>query len=84
MREIYKSATDVAMYYKKVNNIGIRRKKPRPSETNGRRIFTFGAGLGLTKSTLQRWGGRVIKRLDEGSTEDAARQWIDARMAAYR
>ena len=83
MQEIYKSADYIAMYYKKVNNIGIRRKKPRPGEKSGKQIFTFGAGLGLPEATLKQWGGKVLKKLDEGVTEGAAKNWIAARMAAY-
>ena len=82
MQEIYKSADYIAMYYKKVNNIGIRRKKPRRGEKSGKQIFTFRAGLGLPEARLKRWGGKVLNKLDEGMTEGAAKTWIDGEMAA--
>ena len=83
MQEIYKSADYIAMYYKKVNNIGIRRKKPRRGEKSGKQIFTFGAGLGLPEARLKHWGGKVLQKLDEGMTERAAKIWIDGKMAVY-
>ena len=83
MQEIYKSADYIAMYYKKVNNIGIRRKKPRPGEKIGKQIFTFGAGLGLPEARLKHWGGKVLQNLDEGMTERAAKIWIDGKLAVY-
>ena len=83
MQEIYKSADYIAMYYKKVNNIGIRRKKPRRGEKSGKQIFTFGAGLGLPEARLKHWGGKVLKKLDEGMTERAAKIWIDGKIAVY-
>ena len=67
MQEIYKSADYIAMYYKKVNNIGIRRKKPRRGEKSGKQIFTFGAGLGLPEARLKHWGGKMLQNLDEGA-----------------
>ena len=83
MQEIYKSADYIAMYYKKVNNIGIRRKKPRRGEKSGKQIFTFGAGLGLPEARLKHWGGKVLQKLDEGMTERAAKIWIDGKLAVY-
>ena len=83
MQEIYKSADYIAMYYKKVNNIGIRRKKPRRDEKSGKQIFTFGAGLGLPEARLKDWGGKVLQNLDEGMTERAAKIWIDGKIAVY-
>ena len=83
MQEIYKSADYIAMYYKKVNNIGIRRKKPRRDEKSGKQIFTFGAGLGLPEARLKEWGGKVFQNLDEGMTERAAKIWIDGKLAFY-
>ena len=83
MQEIYKSADYIAMYYKKVNNIGIRRKKPRRGEKSGKQIFTFGAGLGLPEARLKHWGGKVLQKLDEGMTKRAAKIWIDGKMAVY-
>ena len=83
MQEIYKSADYIAMYYKKVNNIGIRRKKPRRGEKSGKQIFTFGAGLGLPEARLKHWGGKVLQKFDEGMTERAAKIWIDGKMAVY-
>ena len=83
MQEIYKSADYIAMYYKKVNNIGIRRKKPRRGEKSGKQIFTFGAGLGLPEARLKLWGGKVLQNLDEGMTERAAKIWIDGKIAVY-
>ena len=46
------------------------------------RIITFGGSLGLSKLELERWAGRVLNRLDRGATEDEAKVWIHAQMAA--
>ena len=42
----------------------------------------YGAGLGLSKLALERWAGRVLNRLDRGATEDEAKVWIHAQLAA--
>ena len=84
MQESYKSANYVAMYYKNGNNIGIRRKKPRPGEKSGKQIWTFGSGTGLSKDSLLKWAGRTLKHLDEGNSEDSTREWINTFMEPFR
>ena len=45
--------------------MGIRRT---PKMGNRKLVISFGAGLGLSKLALERWAGRILKRLDQGST----------------
>ena len=88
MMECYKSENYLAFYIKgrggwesHTNGIGIRRKN---GHGNGKQIITFGNGCGLSKLALERWAGRVLKRLDDGSKEDEAKLWILAKMREFR
>ena len=72
------------LYYKKNNSIGIRRKEPREDESVGKQIFSFGAGLELTRPMLQIWAVRVLKKLDGGMSEDDTYEWISERMNVFR
>ena len=72
------------LYYKKNNCIGIRRKEPREDESVGKQIWSFGAGLELTRPMLQIWAVRVLKKLDGGMSEDDTYEWISERMSTFR
>ena len=84
MQDVYKSKNYIAMHYKKGGNIGIRRKKARRGEKSPKQIFTFGSGLGWKKAKLMTWGGKVLKKLDEGTSEKAAEQWVHDEMRNYK
>ena len=68
------------LYYKNQNYIGIRRKKPQGDEVNGKQIFGFGAGTGLSEQVLRTWAGKVLKKMDEGMSEDETHRWITGKM----
>jgi hypothetical protein len=72
------------LYYKRNNSIGIRRKECRGDESVGKQIFSFGAGLQLTRQVLQIWAVRVLKKLDGGMSEDDTYEWISERMSVFR
>ena len=78
MMEFYKSKNYFAVYDKSYRAIRIRRSKVK------KHVMCFGTGLGLSKLALERWAGRVLKRLDQGSTEHEANVWIHAKMADLR
>ena len=82
MMEFYKSENYRSEYHRRENIMGIRRT-PK-IDGNRKQVISFGAGLGLSKLALERWAGRVLKRLDQGSTEYEANVWIHAKMADFR
>ena len=67
------------MYYKN-GSIGIRRKEVEEGKSSGKQIWCIGAGTGLSERRLRIWGARVLKKLDEGSSEDDAYAWITHEM----
>ena len=78
MMEFYKSKNYFAVYHKQGGLMIIRSKGEK------KHVMCFGHGLGLSKPALERWAGRVLKRLDQGSTEHEANVWIHAKMADLR
>ena len=72
------------LYYKKNDSIGIRRKEPRGDESVGKQIFSFGAGLQLSKPVLKIWACRVLQKLDGGMSEDATYERMNERMSIFR
>ena len=76
----YKSKNYFAVYDKRGSN-GLMIIRSRGE---GKHVMCFGHGLGLSKPALERWAGRVLKRLDQGSTEYEANVWIHAKMAEFR
>jgi len=72
------------LHYKKNNSIGIRRKEAREDESVGKQIFSFGAGLELTRPMLQVWAVRCLKKLDGGMSEADTYEWIKERMSTFR
>ena len=83
-QEEYKSPDYLVLYYKKNDSIGIRRKEARGDESVGKQIFSFGAGLQLTKSVLKIWAVRVLKKLDGDMSEEETYEWITERMSTFR
>ena len=81
---LYKSDKYLAMHYKKGFNIGIRRKKAKKGEKQGKQIFSFGSGLHLSKARLMPWAWRTLKKLDEGNSEEKVRIWITGKMNDLR
>ena len=62
------------MYYQN-DSIGIRKK-------GGGQIFSFGAGTKLGEAKLRAWADEVLRELDKGKSEKAAKKWIDERLEA--
>ena len=63
------------MYYKN-DSIGIRERG-----AGGKQVFSFGAGTGLGEEKLRNWADDVLKRLDEGTSVQDAKAWIDERLS---
>jgi hypothetical protein len=82
MMEFYKSKNYYAAYDKRKRLIVILTKFATMGTQ--KQVIAFGAGLGLSQRALERWAGRVLKRLDQGSTEHEANVWIHAKMADLR
>jgi hypothetical protein len=82
MMEHYKSKNYHADYDKGKRLMTIRRRIA--TMLNDKQVICFGAGLGLSKLALERWAGQILKRLDQGSTEDEANVWIHAKMNEFR
>jgi hypothetical protein len=82
MMEFYKSKNYFAAYDKRKRLIVIRSRIATMGTDN--QVICFGAGLGLSKLALERWAGQILKRLDQGSTEDEANVWIHAKMNEFR
>ena len=82
MMEFYKSKNYYAAYDKRKRLIVILSKKATMG--THKQVICFGAGLGLSQRALERWAGRVLKRLDDGSKEDEAKLWIHAKMNEFR
>ena len=81
MMEFYKSKNYFAVYHKQG---GLMRIGSKAARKQGSSLINFGTGLGLSQRALERWPGRVLKRLDQGSTEHEANVWIHAKMADLR
>ena len=80
--ECYKSKNYFAAYDKRSGLMIIRSKVATMGKD--KQVICFGAGLGLSKLAMERWAGRVLKRLDQGSTEHEANVWIHAKMSEFR
>ena len=68
------------MHYKNGGNIGIRRNKARNGENQGKQIFSFGAGTGLSEQALRTWASKVLKKLDGGMSEGESHRWITGKV----
>ena len=84
MMEFYKSKNYFAVYDKRGSNGLMIIRSKVATMGKDKQVICFGAGLGLSQRALERWAGRVLKRLDQGSTEDEANVWIHAKMADFR
>jgi hypothetical protein len=60
------------MWYKNGSYIGIRRKFGEKKQ-----VFSFGQKCGLSKEVQWSFGCMVLKKLDAGQTEQAAKDWAD-------
>ena len=65
------------MYYKRFNAIGVRRRFGGKEQ-----CFSFGGTTCfLDKQALWILGCAVLKKLDDGQTEEAVRAWVDTVLA---
>ena len=65
------------MYYKNNNSVGIRKM----SDPKQPQIFSFGGkNCGQTERALREIGVAVIKKLRDGMSDDAAREWARAKI----
>ena len=67
--QAYRSEKYCVLLYKDAGPwIGIRIK-------GGKQVFSFGRGSGKSEKELRALADRVLKRLDDGESEDAAKAW---------